>query len=579
MASETDLSDFEDENFKPTGQKRSKKKEYQIRAALRAPRQITFPTKALYDQIIDGTINLEPDYQRDVVWPEAKQVGVLDSIMRNFYLPPIIFSVSQESDGTEKRICIDGKQRLTSIQKFMDGEIYIREPDTNAKFWYKTRKPTQERLPRKYRDLFSKKQILCVEYQDLTDNQEREIFKRVQLGVALTPAEKMKAETATERSALITAVENQYLHDPLFLSVPFEHKRGQSYRFTAAAIYFMANPSHRRAVNADHLASWMSDPSSLSPQFIANVHQAFGIMIEMLRRDEGREFLKVLRGTQKVSPVDFVCMMAVIWDWKDVSSEEEMRGWIRAMRDHARETHKDLYWKPQVLDTYLKFMDYVRNNAVDGVGEDKSAMTEYPAPAPAPAPVPPQHHLPPPGFNVPATQSTMSPPTLSTPTAIQQSTSQGLNRLAGVRAAKAGPASAPLPFTPPPSQTQPGPSTAVGAGGVRERSVDGWHVLEENLMDIINNKAAPVPDLNNIDVDTEMRSPVPAPGPWQMVEDRHSHSHSPRRMGSSGSVGARGSMDSSGSRHGHAEERRFHPYASPPPTQVGDRRRDDRRPR
>jgi Protein of unknown function DUF262 len=70
----------------------------------------------------------------DVVWSEIKQIGLIDSIFRNFYIPPIIFgklsrssvvfdayarglAVSQSSDGTERRVCIDGKQRLTSIQK------------------------------------------------------------------------------------------------------------------------------------------------------------------------------------------------------------------------------------------------------------------------------------------------------------------------------------------------------------------------------------------------------------------------------------------------------------------------------
>lgn len=65
------------------------------------------------DQIIDGTIDLDPEYQRgaymrtiraelvsnrvlinnspDIVWGEAKQSGLIDSILRNFYMPPVIF--------------------------------------------------------------------------------------------------------------------------------------------------------------------------------------------------------------------------------------------------------------------------------------------------------------------------------------------------------------------------------------------------------------------------------------------------------------------------------------------------------
>lgn len=50
-----------------------------------------------------------------------KQIGLIDSIFRNFYIPPVIFAVEKDEDGEELRVCVDGKQRLTSISKFMDG--------------------------------------------------------------------------------------------------------------------------------------------------------------------------------------------------------------------------------------------------------------------------------------------------------------------------------------------------------------------------------------------------------------------------------------------------------------------------
>lgn len=51
---------------------------------------------------------------------------------------------------------------------------------TGEKLWYKdvgqsTR--TRKILPEKYRRLFANKQIVCVEYQDITDSDEREIFQ------------------------------------------------------------------------------------------------------------------------------------------------------------------------------------------------------------------------------------------------------------------------------------------------------------------------------------------------------------------------------------------------------------------
>ena len=70
--------------------------------------------------------DLPPDLSHlDVVWPETKQIGLIDSIFRNFYVPPIVFAVQQDDEGEEVRVCVDGKQRLTSIQKFFDGLVSI----------------------------------------------------------------------------------------------------------------------------------------------------------------------------------------------------------------------------------------------------------------------------------------------------------------------------------------------------------------------------------------------------------------------------------------------------------------------
>lgn len=44
------------------------------------------------------------------MWPESKQIGLIDSLFRNYYVPPIIFAVRLDEDGEEVRICVDGKQ-------------------------------------------------------------------------------------------------------------------------------------------------------------------------------------------------------------------------------------------------------------------------------------------------------------------------------------------------------------------------------------------------------------------------------------------------------------------------------------
>ena len=61
-----------------------------------------------------------------------------------YYIPPVIFNlqdrVVKQANGKKKvvphRICVDGKQRLTSIFKFMSGEISFSDSAHPQKKWY-----------------------------------------------------------------------------------------------------------------------------------------------------------------------------------------------------------------------------------------------------------------------------------------------------------------------------------------------------------------------------------------------------------------------------------------------------------
>lgn len=68
--------------------------------------------------------NYEPPYQRRSVWNEEKQSFFIDSLLRNYPVPPI-FLHKKIDDATGKQTfdVIDGKQRLTSIKKFLNNEI------------------------------------------------------------------------------------------------------------------------------------------------------------------------------------------------------------------------------------------------------------------------------------------------------------------------------------------------------------------------------------------------------------------------------------------------------------------------
>ncbi|WWC97185.1 hypothetical protein V866_004064 [Kwoniella sp. B9012] len=165
-----------------------------IKGQMSKPHHLMLSTKSLHDMIHTGNVKLDPDYQRDVVWSEPKMMLLIQSLFMNYYVPPIIFAVTKDEAGNTTHVCIDGKQRCTSILWFMDGKIPFESPNTRQKYWYnKFAGHRGQQLPRDLKTQFDLIQMTAVEYYDMTDIQQRDVFQRVQLGVQLSTAEKLQA--------------------------------------------------------------------------------------------------------------------------------------------------------------------------------------------------------------------------------------------------------------------------------------------------------------------------------------------------------------------------------------------------
>lgn len=74
-----------------------------------------------------GKYNLNPDYQRrGDVWDEEKQGFLIDTILKNYPIPPIFLHQRIDEDtGNTMYDVIDGKQRLTAIVSFLQGKLSL----------------------------------------------------------------------------------------------------------------------------------------------------------------------------------------------------------------------------------------------------------------------------------------------------------------------------------------------------------------------------------------------------------------------------------------------------------------------
>ena len=76
-------------------------------------------------RIDSGTYIMDPDFQRDFVWPEDKQSKLIESVIMRIPLP--VFYLAENREG--RMIVVDGLQRLSTFHRFKHDDLRLRLPD------------------------------------------------------------------------------------------------------------------------------------------------------------------------------------------------------------------------------------------------------------------------------------------------------------------------------------------------------------------------------------------------------------------------------------------------------------------
>lgn len=92
----------------------------------------TMTISSLNEWRILDKFNMEPKYQRQSIWSNEQQSLLIDSILKNIPIPPIFLRESIDKKGKTTFEVIDGKQRLTSIFRFIENEIATADDDNDA---------------------------------------------------------------------------------------------------------------------------------------------------------------------------------------------------------------------------------------------------------------------------------------------------------------------------------------------------------------------------------------------------------------------------------------------------------------
>ena len=129
-------------------------------------------------RIEQGRYVMDPDFQRDFIWDEAKQSKLIESVLMRIPLP--VFYLAEDERG--RRVVVDGLQRLSTFRRFAKNELRLNLPD----------RPVLHR--QRFKDLDPKLQdrfgdcnlTLYVIDAKAPDQTRLDIFERVNSGMPLT---------------------------------------------------------------------------------------------------------------------------------------------------------------------------------------------------------------------------------------------------------------------------------------------------------------------------------------------------------------------------------------------------------
>ena len=138
-------------------------------------------TRTVHDvlrRIEHGAFVMDPDFQRDFIWDDAKQSKLIESVMMRIPLP--VFYLAE--DDQERLVVVDGLQRLSTFQRFVNNELRLRLKDRPEL----DRKEFEELTPKLQNRVEDCNLILYIIDSEVPERARLDIFERVNGGVPLS---------------------------------------------------------------------------------------------------------------------------------------------------------------------------------------------------------------------------------------------------------------------------------------------------------------------------------------------------------------------------------------------------------
>ena len=160
---------------------------------------IPWSAKTVKNSMLNGKVDLEHEVQRGAVWEKWRKSAFIESMILGYPFPPIY---AKKGTGDNKAyVILDGKQRLTTIKEYLNDEFALTKliPVTYLDESINERKTCDisglkfSELPEALQDHLNTVSITLIYFENLTKEEEREMFKRLNAGKPLSTKSRLLA--------------------------------------------------------------------------------------------------------------------------------------------------------------------------------------------------------------------------------------------------------------------------------------------------------------------------------------------------------------------------------------------------
>jgi hypothetical protein len=235
---------------------------------------VDYNLSSLADLINAGRIRLAPKYQRRLRWTEQKQSALIESFLMNVPVPPIY--LNEDEYGTYS--VIDGKQRLSSIQRLFSDELRL----TGLSVFSDINQKTHSQLPRELRTILATRPTIraVIILRQSDRDIKNEVFHRLNTGGTALNAQEIRnnAFAGPLNDLIMELAESARFHGLLNIKKKETSKIYQEMRDAELVLRFFAFRNDWRTFNGGMklwMDGFMSDHRGEKPKILENWRREF----------------------------------------------------------------------------------------------------------------------------------------------------------------------------------------------------------------------------------------------------------------------------------------------------------------